>query len=134
MPRSKPAACPLSPLTLQKPYVALGGIDVSDHVKTVTINHDAASGATEGFQSWTAEIDFIKNGSGDLNELLIVLIGTQRHMLIRPSGKTRGYQGSGLFTSYRPHSDRAGAEEKSRLSVNGEKLVGTTDHNRSNQA
>lgn len=95
------------------PSVEIGGIDFSEHVRSVTLNGQAVGGPAPSLQNWTAEIDF-KKDCGEIDEVLFMLTGTERGIVIRPAGG-RGFSGVGRFMGFWPHSDKPGGAENLRL-------------------
>lgn len=109
-------------------YVSIGGVDLSDHVRQVTINRSAdaqdvtamaASGTPTrsrlgGLADWTVEVEFNQDyASGKVDATLDPLIDTSVALDIRAPTSTTGstnpkWTGNGILTAYSPVGGQVG--------------------------
>lgn len=117
-------------------YVALDGVDYSDHVASVTLNYDADTqeatamgddthGFLPGLKNWTAEIEFYNDyADNSIDEVAFAAIGAANGttIAIRPENTTISatnpeYQGTGVVTSHQPVTGAVGDIAKTKLSI-----------------
>lgn len=115
----------MAKMVLTNAYVQLNAVDLSDHVKSVTLNYsaeavdDTAMGDTTksrigGLKDWSLEIEFQQDyASGKVDATLFDLVGTTFAVAVRPVNTTISstnpeYQGTGLLESYKPMGGSVG--------------------------
>lgn len=107
---------------LKDAFVSIDGTDLSDHVKSVTLNYsagmldDSAMGddtksSVGGLKNWSAEIEFHNDyAASSVDATLFPLVGSTVALIIRPDntagvGTTNpNYTGNGTIESYPPIS------------------------------
>lgn len=116
-------------------FFSIGGTDLSDHVKEVSLTYEAetlddtAMGDTTrkmkgGLLNWSADITFKQDhASSNVDATLFPLVGTTATMIIRPDnsdgvGATNpNYTGTALIKSYPPFGGGVGDLATTRLSL-----------------
>lgn len=107
----------LGPLT--DAYVALGGTEYSDHVRSVTLEYsaellddtamgDTTRSRTGGLKDWSVTIEFYQDfADNDIDETLFGLVGTTTTVAVRPDNTTISatnpeYTGTAILESAPP--------------------------------
>lgn len=105
--------------------VTIGGVDLSDHVKSVRVSQEAealditAMGDTTkkalgGLLSWSIEIDFEQDyAASKVDATMAPLVGATAAIVVIPenaavSATNPSYTGTGLLTSYQPIGGQVG--------------------------
>lgn len=101
-------------------YVSVASTDLSDHVKSVTLNYsaelqdDTVMGDTTrsrvgGLKDWSVEIEFLQDyAASKVDATLFTLVGSTAALVVRPDnsdgvGATNpNYTGTGVLESYSP--------------------------------
>ena len=117
----------MATVVLTNAYISIGGVDLSDHANSVTINYEKDSveitafgssghSFTGGLQNNSCEIalmqDFATSPSNSVEATLYPLVGTTTTVIIKPSGSTTSatnpaYTLTGAFLA--AHTPVAGA-------------------------
>lgn len=99
--------------------LTVGGTDLSDHIKSITISYSAAEqdntamGATAmsrlgGLLDWSMEVEFYQDYAvGEIDATMFSLVGTSVALVAKPtsgsvSTTNPSYSGNGILTSYQP--------------------------------
>ena len=108
-------------------FLSIGGTDLSDHVKSVTINYSAnmldatvMGNATKinlaGLFDWSVNIEFLQEyGGTKVDDKLYPLIGgAAAELIIKPTNAAVGatnpsFTGTGVLASYNPASGAHGS-------------------------
>lgn len=101
-------------------FVSINGVDLSDHVKSVTLNYSAelqettAMGDTTrnrigGLKDWSIEVEMYQNfAAASVDATLFGLVGTTFSVIVRAdksdavSATNPNYTGTGILESYPP--------------------------------
>ena len=101
-------------------FVSVDGNDISDHVKSVTINYsselqddtvmgDDTRSRLGGLKDWSMDIEALNDfASSQIDAILFPLVGTTFTVIIRPvntggvSSTNPNYTGTGILESYNP--------------------------------
>lgn len=107
-------------------FVSINSVDLSDHVRSVTLNYAAemldetAMGATTrtrkgGLKDWSLEVEFNQDfAASEVDVTLFSLVGTTFTVIVRPDnsegvGTTNpNYTGTGILESYPPLAGAVG--------------------------
>lgn len=134
-------------LVLKNAYVSLNAVDLSDHVRAVTINYEAeiqdktVMGATgrgkiAGLTNASFDITFAQDyAAGEVDATLHTLVGAAAFaFIIKPNGDTTGvtnpkFTGNCVLASYNPVSGSVGdlAEAQATFEVDGALGRATSD-------
>lgn len=110
---------------LTNAFVSIDGNDVSDHVRSVTLNYaadmieDTNMGDTThtrlgGLKDWSIEAEFAQDfAAANLDSILFPLVGTTFTVIVRPdagtvSSSNPNYTGTGILESYPPLGNPVG--------------------------
>lgn len=125
----------MTKLVLTDAFVSINGVDLSDHVDTVTINHSAdmqectAMGDTTrerlgGLKDWSIDVEFFQDyAASNVDATLFPLIGTTFTVIVRPvntggvSTTNPNYTGTGILESYNPISGAVGDALKAPITI-----------------
>lgn len=105
--------------------VIIAGVDLSDHVKSVSLVYEAANlddtvmgkdttSGKGGLFNWSVDITFLQNfAAGKVNATLFSIVGTAVTVVVQPTSAADGtdnpaYTGLGLLTSYTPMTGTVG--------------------------
>jgi hypothetical protein len=101
-------------------FVSINAVDLSDHVKSVTLDYsaepqdDSAMGDTTrsrtgGLKDWSVSVDFHQDyAAAKVDATLFSLVGTTTALIVRPdnsdgvSATNPNFTGTGLLESYNP--------------------------------
>lgn len=106
-------------------FVSFGGTDISDYVKSVTLDYAAemldetAMGDTTrtmigGLKTWSASLEMNQDfADGLIDEILFALVGTTGTLIVRPtssavSASNPNYTGTGVVENYPPFGNSVG--------------------------
>ena len=107
-------------LVLNDAFVSINAVDLSDHVKSVTLNYsaemldDTAMGDDTksnkgGLKNWSVEVEFHQDyAASSVDATLFSLVGTTFTVIVRPVESTAvgptnpNYTGTGILESYNP--------------------------------
>lgn len=127
----------MAKFVLTDAFVSLGGNDLSDHVKSVTINYsadmqdDTAMGATAharigGLKDWSLDVEFHQDfAASNLDSILFPLVGTSVAVIVRPVKSTvvgtgnPNYTGNAMLESYKPLGGSVGDLATTTISMPG---------------
>jgi hypothetical protein len=120
----------MAQLTFTDAYVSVNSVDLSDHVKSVTLSYSApptdgtAMGNStkinaEGVKEWSVSIDLHQDyAASSVDATLFSLVGTTTAVVVRPvktggvSSTNPNWTGTGYVESYTPvggaHGERLG--------------------------
>ena len=114
-------------------FVSVGGVDLSDHVTSVTIEHSADEvdttamsstgykSVTGGLKSWSIQLAFQQDyAAASVDATLYPLLGSTAAIVVKPvaaavSTTNPSFSGTALVTSYSPVS--AGVGELATTSI-----------------
>jgi hypothetical protein len=124
-------------LVLTDAFVSIDGNDVSDHVKSVTINYsadlqdstamgDGSHTRVGGLKDWSLDVDFHQDyAAANVDALMFPLVGTSFPVIVRPV-KTGGvgagnpnYTGTAIMESYKPITGSVGDLAETSVSIPG---------------
>lgn len=113
-------------MVLTDAFVSINGVDLSDHVKSVTIDYsaemldDTVMGATTrtnkgGLKNWSIEIEFFQDfAASEVDATLFPLVGSTFTVIVRPVNGTAvgatnpNFTGTGILESYPPLGNAVG--------------------------
>lgn len=115
----------MSSLAFTDGFVSFGGTDISDYVKSVTLDYAAemldetAMGDTTrtmigGLKTWSASLEMNQDfADGLIDEILFPLVGTTGTLIVRPTSSGVGpsnpnYTGTGIIENYSPFGNSVG--------------------------
>jgi hypothetical protein len=115
-------------------YVMLNAVDLSDHVKSVTLDYkgelqdNTAMGATTrtrlgGLKDWSLEIEFFQDfAAAEVDATLFGLVGTPFTIEVKPvnaaaSPTNPRYNGTGILESYPPIGGSVGEMAMTSVSI-----------------
>lgn len=101
------------------PYFTIGGVDLADHVRSLTLEYSAdlveatAGGDTTkvrlgGLKDWTVTVEFNQDyDAGKVDATIWPLVGNTATVVIRPNNAAKSatnpeYSGTGIIESYPP--------------------------------
>lgn len=111
---------------LTDPFFSIGGTDLSDHVKSVTLDYGAdtpeltAGGddthifAAGGLKTWSMSVEFNQDyAASNVDATLFAAIGASSAIVLRPDTDAVGvtnpsYTGNGIASNYNPVSGSIG--------------------------
>jgi len=120
--------------TYKDVYVSLGGTEISDHVKSVTLNQsietidqtamgDSTRTFRKGLDGWTAEFEFHQDfAASEFDAIWAVATDNLLAVELRPANTTVSatnpkYTGTGLVTSYSPLGGTVGDGAMAPVSI-----------------
>lgn len=100
-------------------HLSLGGTDLSDHVRSVTLNYSAETGDITamgddtrerigGLKDWSLDVEFNQDyAASEIDATLFSLVGTSVAIVLRPDSAAVGstnpeFTGNGILESYQP--------------------------------
>jgi hypothetical protein len=106
-------------------FVSIGGNDISDHVRTVTLNYaaeeqdDTTMGDDTrtnlgGLKTWSLDLEVANDfAATEIDSIMFPLVGTQVAVVFRPTSAAKGtnnpeYTGTGMLSSYNPVGQSVG--------------------------
>ena len=109
----------MAELVLTDAFVSIGAVDLSDHVRQVTINYGAdiedstAMGDTAherlgGLIDWSVDLEFNQDyAASEVDVTLFALVGTSAALVLRPTSAAASatnpeYTGNAILESYNP--------------------------------
>lgn len=115
----------MAKIVLTDAFFSIGGTDLSDHVRQITINYSAdgventAMGDSThtrqgGLKDWSASVEFYNDeAASSVAATIFPLVGTTATIIGRPtsgavSATNPNYTGTGLVTSFPPLSGSVG--------------------------
>lgn len=129
-------------IVLKDAVVVVDSVDLSDYVRSVTINYEAeiqeattmkSQGAKEkasGLTDWTAELELEQDfDTGAVDATLFPLVGADAvPVSIKPTAAATGpsnpeYSGHGIVRSYPPISGKVGDLATTRVQLEGSGLL-----------
>lgn len=121
---------------LKDAMVLLGAVDLSDHVRSVTINYsaeliedtamsDVSRSRVAGLKDWSATVEFAQDEAGsEVADTIFALVGVAGTFECRPTSAARsatnpGYNGTGIIESYNPVSGSVGTLATTSITIQG---------------
>lgn len=115
----------MATIILKNAHVSIGGVDLSDHVRQITLNYkselqdDTAMGDNTrsrkgGLKDWDASIEFLQDyATGSVDATLFSNVGGAVAFVGNPDGSATSvsnprYSGTGVLESYNPLSGTVG--------------------------
>lgn len=115
----------MSKLVLTDAFVSVGGNDISDHVRTVTLNYaaeevdDTTMGDDTrtnlgGLKTWSLDLEVANDfAATEIDSIIFPLVGTAVAVIFRPTSAAKGpnnpeYTGTGMLSSYNPVGQSVG--------------------------
>ena len=106
-------------------FVSVGGNDISDHVRTVTLNYSAEEQDDTtmgddtrtnlgGLKTWSLDLEVANDfAASQIDSLMFPLVGTQVAVVFRPTSAAVGagnpeYSGTGMLSTYNPVGQSVG--------------------------
>jgi len=132
----------MAEIIFDDPYVMINTVDLSDHVRSVTINYKAeiqdktAGGATSreriaGLKDWSVDIEFNQDyASGEVDATLFDLVGAASFpIIIKPDGETTGvtnpkFTGNAVLETYSPIAGSVGDLATTTITMQGDGDMG----------
>ena len=110
---------------LTNAFVSVGGNNISDHVRTVTINYaaeevdDTTMGQGTrtnlgGLKTWSIDLEVANDfAASQIDSIMFPLVGTAVAVIFRPTSAVVGptnpqYSGTGMLSSYNPVGQSVG--------------------------
>lgn len=126
----------MAKLVLTNAYVLLNAVDLSDHVKSVTVNYTAdevdattmslgSRARLGGLKDWSIDVTFAQDYAlSSVDATLFPLVGTTFAVEVRPTNGARSttnpaYTGTGLLSSYTPMGQAVGALNEATVKISG---------------
>lgn len=126
----------MASFVLKNAFVLINAVDLSDHVKQVTINYsaevldktamsNAGRARLAGLKDWTADIQFFNDfASSKVDATIFPAVGTQIAVDIRPDAGARSvtnpsYTGNGIIDSYQPVAGAVGVVAETPVKISG---------------
>lgn len=114
-----------APLVLTDCFVSINSVDLSDHVRQVTINYaaeliddtvmgDSTRSRIGGLKDWSMTIEFLQDfAASEVDVTLFSLVGTTFTVEVRPtsdaaSATNPSYEGTGILENYNPLGNSVG--------------------------
>lgn len=124
----------MAKMVLKNPFFSIGGTDLSNWVRSVTIDYSAdAQDATTsgdgthinlaGLLNWSMTVEFVQDyAAGAVDATIFPLVGSQTTVEVRPQNAARsatnpGYTGTGLVQSYNPVGGSVGDVVTASVSI-----------------
>jgi len=126
----------MSELVFTDAFVSVDGNDISDHVKSVTLNYsadapdntvmgdDTKSGAAGGLKNWDISIEVLQDfAASQIDSIFFPLVGTAFTVILRPVKSTvvgagnPNYTGTGLLTTFNPIGGSVGDLATTSISI-----------------
>jgi len=126
----------MATFVLKNAYLSVNGVDLSDHLREVTLEATADSQESTvmgddfreyegGLKDWTLAVSFNQDfAAGSVDATLWVALGTKVPIVLRYDAGSRSttnpdYIGTGLVTNYTPIGNAVGELAVAPLSVQG---------------
>lgn len=114
--------------------VVINAVDLSDHVRNVTINYSAemtdatAMGATTrinngGLKNWSIDVEFLQDyAASEVDATLFALVGSTFTITVKPtsaavSAANPSYSGTGIIESYAPVGGSVGDQATTTVTI-----------------
>lgn len=125
----------MAPRVLTDAFVSVDGNDISDHVKSVTINYgsetqdntvmgDDTRSRIGGLKDWSVTIQVVNDwAASEVDSVLFPLVGTTFTVIVRPdnsegvSATNPNYTGTGILESYPPLGNAVGELAESGVTI-----------------
>jgi hypothetical protein len=121
---------------LKDAFVLINAVDLSDHVRSVTVNYSAevqdntpmtknSRQRIGGLKDWSADVEFYQDhAAGEVDATLFGVVGSQIACEFRPTSAARGatnpgYTGNGIIESYEPVAGAVGENAMTRIRIVG---------------
>lgn len=106
--------------------LTIGGVDLSDHVQSVTVNYGADTPEKTsmgddthlmmggGLKNWSIDVTFLQDfAANEVDDTLFAMVGTEVTVVVKPtsdavSSTNPSYTGTGLIASYNPIGNSVG--------------------------
>lgn len=115
----------MAKLVLTNAFVSVGGNNISDHVRTVTLNYaaeevdDTTMGQDTrtnlgGLKTWSIDLEVANDfAASQIDSIMFPLVGTAVAVIFRPTSAVVGptnpqYSGTGMLSSYNPVGQSVG--------------------------
>lgn len=123
-------------MVLRDAYVSLNSVNLSDHVRQVTLSYsaelqdDTAMGDTArsrigGLKDWSLQIEFFGDyAAANVDATLFPLVGSTFAVEVRPTSSAVGatnpkFTGTGILESYQPVGGTVGENLMAPVSISG---------------
>lgn len=128
----------MAEIVFDDPYVMINSVDLSDHVRSVTINYKAeiqdktAGGASSrariaGLKDWSIDVEFNQDyAAGEVDATLFPLVGAAAFpIVIKPDGSATAvtnpkFTGNALLESYSPIAGSIGDLATTTITMQGD--------------
>lgn len=128
-------------------YFTINSVNLSDHVKSLTLNYEAEAqddtamsdntrSSLGGLKNWSVSVEFHQDyAAGEVDVTVFSLVGTSTAIEIRPtsaavSATNPSYTGNGMVTTYSPLSGAVGDILPATIEIVPSKGAGTSDLSR----
>jgi hypothetical protein len=115
----------MAEIVLTDAHVEIGSLDVSDHVRSLTISYkaeapektamgDTAKTRLGGLLDWSLDVELNQDyADASIDSVLFDLVGTSVALIMRPTSDPVGaanpeFTGDGIFTDYDPIAGKVG--------------------------
>ncbi len=109
----------MAEVVLTNAFISIGGVDLSDHVRQITLNYsaelqditamsDTARARLGGLFDWSVTLEFNQDyASNEVDVTLFTLVGTSVALIIRPDSGAKAatnpeFTGNAILESYQP--------------------------------
>lgn len=126
----------MASFVLKNAFVLVNAVDLSDHVKQVTVNYSAelkdktamsmnSRARLGGLKDWSLDIQFFQDyAAAKVDATVFTQVGNQIAIEVRPDAGARsttnpGFTGNGIIDSYQPVAGTVGDEALTAVKVTG---------------
>jgi hypothetical protein len=127
----------MAKMVLTDAFVSISGNDVSDHVKSVSLNYaadmqdatamgDGTHKRLGGLKDWSMDVEFHQDfAAANLDSILFPLVGTSFTVIARPVKSTAvgtgnpNYTGTAILESYKPLGGSVGDLAMCNITLQG---------------
>lgn len=127
----------MSHFVFKDPYVSLGGVNLSAHVKQVTLDYkaetpddtcagdDTRKRLAGGLKDWSLQVEFAQDyAASQVDATLFALVGTSVAVEVRPTSAAVGstnpkFTGNALLESYQPMGGSIGDAAMAPVTLQG---------------
>lgn len=124
-------------------FISIGGTDVSDHVKSLTLNYESEQQDASvfgvgtrinigGLKNWSLQLQAHQDwAASELDSVLFPLVGTSCALVVRKSSSAKGvdnpeFAGAGILQGYTPIAGAVGEVAATPVTFNCAGALGRT--------
>jgi hypothetical protein len=126
----------MASFVLKNAFVLINAVDLSDHIKQVTVNYSAALqdntpmgkaslSRLPALKDWSLDVQFFNDyAAAKVDATIFPIVGTQIAVEVRPDAGARsatnpGYTGNGIVESYQPVAGSVGDVAMAPVKISG---------------